>query len=71
MIVLDACAVLAFLFGDTGAGEVASALDRSAVMSTVNLSEVRGRFARDGHGTAEIRHRLLSTSVEWVPFIAE
>ena len=46
MTVLDASALLAFLFRETGHEQVAAALD-SACLSTVNLSEVLGRFARD------------------------
>lgn len=70
MIVLDASAMLAFLFQEEGAEQVAGELE-AAVMSTVNLSEVLGRFARDGVSVAPVRDRLLRTSIEWVAFDAE
>ncbi|MCB9740036.1 MAG: type II toxin-antitoxin system VapC family toxin [Deltaproteobacteria bacterium] len=69
MIVLDASALLAFLFREPGHEAVARVLDR-AVMSTVNLAEVLARFARDGHDVAQIRLRLESGAVELVPFDA-
>lgn len=67
MIVLDASALLAFLFREPGSEQVAPHL-AAATMSTVNLSEVLGRFARDGKPTAPVRERLLRSSVEWVSF---
>lgn len=67
MIVLDASALLAFLFGETGGERVGPLLDNSG-MSTVNLSEVLGRFARDGHDPDIVSARLSATSLEIVPF---
>lgn len=69
MIVLDASALLAFLFREQGHEAVAPMLDRAA-MSTVNLAEVLARFARDGHDVAAVRQRLEAGAVEWVPFDA-
>ena len=39
-----------------------------ACISTVNLSEVLGRFARDGHSPAHVLERLAATRLEIVPF---
>lgn len=71
MIVVDASALLAFLFKEPGHDQVGSAIDAGAVMSTVNLSEVLGRFARDGHDTGEILERLLASPITFVPFDQE
>lgn len=67
MIAVDASALLALLFREPGHERVAAAL-ASAVASTVNMAEVLGRFARDGHDTGEVRKRLLGSEVEWVAF---
>ena len=47
MIVLDASALLAYLFREAGHRIVEKYVE-SACISTVNLSEVAGRFTRDG-----------------------
>jgi PIN domain nuclease of toxin-antitoxin system len=47
MIVLDASALLAYLFKETGHEIVAKYIE-DACISTVNLSEVAGRLIRDG-----------------------
>jgi PIN domain nuclease of toxin-antitoxin system len=65
--VLDASALLAFLFSEAGADEVAELVETSC-LSTVNLAEVLGRFARDGHDCGLVRQRLEATSLEIVPF---
>lgn len=70
MIALDASALLAFLFQEPGHERVASALD-SACLSTVNLSEVVGRFVRDGHDGGQVMARLTRSPIEIVPFDAE
>jgi PIN domain nuclease of toxin-antitoxin system len=67
LIALDASALLAFLFGESGAESVAGELS-SACISAVNLSEVLARFARDGHDTAVVTQRLRSTPLEIVSF---
>ncbi|MCS6848506.1 MAG: type II toxin-antitoxin system VapC family toxin [Anaerolineae bacterium] len=67
MIVLDASALLAFLFRERGHGQVADVLD-DCCMSTVNLSEVIGRFVRDGHSASVVLQRLLGTPIEFVSF---
>jgi PIN domain nuclease of toxin-antitoxin system len=67
MTALDASALLAFLFREDGHEPVAGVIDR-ACMSAVNLAEVLGRYARDGHGVEEARRRIALTSLEIVPF---
>lgn len=70
MIVLDASALLAFLFGETGHERVARHLAESCI-STVNLAEVIGRFARDGHDAGEVLERINAVGLETAPFLAE
>lgn len=70
MIALDASALLAFLFGEPGQESVAEQADQSCV-STVNLCEVLGRFARDGHDALEVLNRIREKSIEIVPFDAD
>jgi ribonuclease VapC len=67
MIVLDASAVLAYLFGETGHAEVAGHLE-SACLSAVNLAEVLGRVARDGHDPRVVARGIAKGGVEIVPF---
>lgn len=67
MIVLDASAVLAFLFRESGAEDVARALDESFV-STVNHSEVLARFARDGHDLPSIEARIHGVGLQLIDF---
>jgi PIN domain nuclease of toxin-antitoxin system len=67
MIALDASALLAFLMREEGEAEVARELSRCCI-SSVNLSEVLARFARDGHDPVEVAGRLAALPVEVVPF---
>lgn len=67
MIVLDASALLAYLFREPGHERVAGVMD-DACISAVNLSEVIGRFVRDGHDGDEVRRRIAGLSIEVVPF---
>ena len=67
MIVLDASALLAFLFRETGHKLVAEAI-RHSCMSTVNLAEVLARFARDGHAVGGVRSALEETSIQFIDF---
>ena len=64
---VDASALLAFLFREPGADRVALALT-DACISAVNLSEVAGRFLRDGHDLRTVRDRLSCLPLEVVPF---
>jgi PIN domain nuclease of toxin-antitoxin system len=67
MIALDASALLAFLFREPGHEIVTEAIN-DACISTVNLSETLGRFARDGHDPEPIAVRLADSPLEIVPF---
>lgn len=67
MIVLDASALLALLFREEGSEQVVDRL-HSSLMSTVNLSEVLGRFARDGHDPVPVLNRLTASPIEFVAF---
>ena len=69
MTVLDASAVLALLFGEPGHERVAAVLD-DACLSTVNLAEVLGRLARDGHDPEVVRRKIEASTIEIVPFDA-
>ena len=64
-MVLDASALLAFLFQEEGSQAVAAALEGSC-MSAVNLSEVLGLFARDGKDTHVVAGWLRQLPVEIV-----
>lgn len=67
-VVLDASALLAFLFREDGCDRVAPLLARACV-SAVNLSEVLGRFARQGCDPRVALARLhAATRLELVPF---
>jgi ribonuclease VapC len=67
MIVLDASALLAYLFRESGHEMVAKYIE-DACISTVNLSEVAGRFVRDGIDAKPIIQHIEKTSIEIVPF---
>jgi ribonuclease VapC len=67
MIVLDASALLAYLFREPGHEVVASYIE-DACISTVNLSEVAGRLIRDGIDAAPLIQHIEKTAIEIVPF---
>ena len=67
MIVLDASALLAFLYDEPGQKIVAEAMD-DACISTVNLAEVLGRFARDGHDALAVLEAIEASPIDIVPF---
>ena len=67
MIALDASALLAFLYREKGAERVAEVADEACI-SAVNISEVLGRFARDGHDPIEVMSQIELTQLEIVPF---
>jgi PIN domain nuclease of toxin-antitoxin system len=69
-MVLDASALLAFLFQERGSTVVAEALPGSC-MSAVNYSEVLGLFARDGKDTRLIAGWLGQLPMRIVPFASE
>lgn len=64
--VLDASALIALLLGEPGGARVKDALAESAV-TTVNLAEVIGHFARKGASEAEIREMLDALPCARVP----
>lgn len=70
MIVLDASALLAYLFREPGHEIVANYIE-DACISTVNLSEVVGRFIRDGIDATPLIQHLEKTSITFVPFSQE
>lgn len=70
MIVLDASALLAYLFRETGHEIVGQYID-DACISTVNLSEVAGRFISDGIDVTPLIQHLEKTSIAFVPFNQE
>lgn len=70
MSALDASALLAFLFRESGHEQVAAVLD-ACCLSTVNLSEVLARSGRDGHDPNQVLARLRTTATDIVPFTAE
>ena len=67
MIALDASALLAFLLRERGHERVRDLL-AEACLSTVNLSEVLGRFARAGQDVAVVAEKLLEAPIELVAF---
>lgn len=70
MIVLDASALLAYLFAEAGHEVVADAID-SCCLSSVNLAEVLSRFARDGHDPDRVLQQIAGSGIEIVPFAGE
>jgi ribonuclease VapC len=70
MIALDASALLAFLLRERGHERVGQLLGE-ACMSTVNFSEVLGRFARASQDVAIIAEKLLATPIQLVDFSTE
>jgi len=67
MIALDASALLALLFREKGQEHVAAVIDHSCI-SAVNVSEVIGRFVRDGHEATEALQLISALPIEIVPF---
>jgi ribonuclease VapC len=68
--VLDASAVIALIMGEPGA-EAVEAVIASSSMTTVNLSEAVGYFARNGALEAEIREWIGALELEIVPLDTE
>lgn len=69
-VVLDASALLAYLFTETGHEAVARVID-TCCLSSVNLAEVLSRFARDGHNPEMVHHQIAGSGIEIVPFLGE
>jgi ribonuclease VapC len=70
VIALDASALLAFLLRERGHQRVRELLSE-ACMSTVNFSEVLGRFARAGQDVLIIAEKVLAAPIELVAFSTE
>jgi len=70
VIALDASAMLAFLFREPGHERVADVIEEGCI-SSVNLSEVLVRFARDGHDPALTYGKIAESPIEIVPFLGE
>ncbi|MGL5867341.1 MAG: PIN domain-containing protein [Dermatophilaceae bacterium] len=75
MTVLDAYAVIAFLRGEPGAGDVAPLLDKPTVMSTANAAEVIDQLVRvwkfdadDVHGDLAL---LAQAGMQIIPVSAD
>lgn len=68
--VLDASAVLAMLLGEPGTAKVKDVLS-DAALTTVNLSEIAGHYARSGVAEDDIRRVLDPLPVERVIFDEE
>ena len=67
MMAIDASALLCFMFKELGHKIVAQHIEDSCI-SAVNLSEVIGRFTRDGHDGHGVLENIRSTSILVVPF---
>lgn len=71
-MVIDASALLAFLFREQGSHVVAESINgNGSCMSAVNLSEVLGRFAKDGKDTHTVAAWIRYLPIEVVPFYRE
>ena len=68
--VLDASAVLAFLLRESG-GDAVSLRMSEAAITTVNLSEVAGYYARVGKAEVDIRAMLAALPIERIEFDSE
>ncbi len=67
MIALDASALLVFLLRERGHERVSQVLAETCI-STVNFSEVLGRFARAGQDPVPIARKLLESPIELAEF---
>lgn len=65
---LDASAVLAVIFEETGADTVRQALNRGSVVSSVNASEVVARLQQEGWTAAETSGILVEMGLDITPF---
>ena len=68
--VLDASAVLAWLFGERGE-EVVDEMLEHTVISTVNLAEVLYRADEEGMATGALQRDLEALGVQVAPFLGE
>ena len=68
--VLDASALIALIMEEPGADSV-RAIVNDAVLSTVNLAEAVGYFARNGAAEPDIRQMIEPLRIEVIPFDTE
>lgn len=69
-VVIDASAVLAILFDEPGA-EAAFSASRGAFLTTVNLAEVREKFARKTGSAQPVSSLLSALEIVIVPFLEQ
>jgi PIN domain nuclease of toxin-antitoxin system len=69
-VVLDASALLAFIFGEPGDDKI-SALLAKAVISAVNLSEVAAKLSERGFERMAVKDLLLGLGLEISPFTSQ
>ena len=69
--VLDASALLALLYGEPGATQVANAIMSGAAISAVNLSEVVAKLNADGMPAAAITGAISPLDIEVIDFDTE
>jgi PIN domain nuclease of toxin-antitoxin system len=67
VIVLDASALLAFLFKEQGGDQVATRIG-SSCLSAVNLAQVIGKFVDNGVSADVVLGKILASTIEVVPF---
>jgi PIN domain nuclease of toxin-antitoxin system len=67
VVLLDASALIAALYGEPGADTVAEHLGDASVV-TINLEEVAGRLLRDGMDMATARRTIDALDVDMVEF---
>jgi PIN domain nuclease of toxin-antitoxin system len=66
--VLDASALLAYLHDEPGGERVQEALERDALMSSVNLAEVLAKLSDEGHDPDEVLDRIGTLPFDVVDF---
>ena len=68
--VLDASAVLAYVYREPGYERAGDAIFAGSVISAVNLAEVHSTLAEDGVASSEVVERLRVSGLEVEPFDA-
>jgi len=68
--VIDASAVIALILGEPGAASIEAVIADCAI-TTVNLAEVAGYFARNGAAEPAIRDMLDALRLDEAPFDSE
>jgi PIN domain nuclease of toxin-antitoxin system len=70
-IVLDASAILAFLFDERGAENLTPEIFATAVVSTVNLAEVQTKLVKMGRNPEDAWADALSLGIVAEPYTSE